>query len=42
MHGYALTCEMETGTVVAISYCRLHLATRKSVNLDIQHAQSFI
>ena len=41
-HGYVPTCGMGTGIVVDISYCRLHLTIRNSVNLDIQHSQSFI
>ena len=30
------------GIVVDISYCRLYLTIRNSVNLDTQHSQSFI
>ena len=41
-HGYVPTCGTETGIVVDISYCRLHLTTRNSVNLDTQHSQSYI
>lgn len=40
--GYVQICEMETGIVVDILYCRLHLTIRNSMNLATQHSQSFI